>query len=76
MVCHQVLQPPSEYGTSSMGKYLLAKAHLPELNDLKEEKVTELTNSMVVEMTWDILKTHESRPITIICSEKNFIFHI
>jgi len=27
-VCHQVLRHPSEHGTSSMGKHLLAKAHI------------------------------------------------
>jgi len=28
IICHQVLRHPSEYGTSSMGKHLLAKAHI------------------------------------------------
>jgi hypothetical protein len=28
IVCHQVLRHPSEHGTSSMGKHLLAKAHI------------------------------------------------
>jgi hypothetical protein len=32
IVCDQVLRHPSEYGTSSMGKHLLAKAHIAKLN--------------------------------------------
>jgi hypothetical protein len=34
IVCHQVLRHPSEHGTSSMGKHLLAKAHIAKLNKL------------------------------------------
>jgi hypothetical protein len=34
IVCQQVLRHPSEHGTSSMGKYLLAKAHIAKLNEL------------------------------------------
>jgi len=34
IVCHQVLCHPSEHGTSSMGKHLLAKAHIAKLNEL------------------------------------------
>jgi len=33
IVCHQVLCHPSEHGTSSMGKQLLAKAHIAKLNE-------------------------------------------
>jgi len=32
IVCHQVRCHPSEHGTSSMGKHLLAKAHIAKLN--------------------------------------------
>jgi len=32
IVCHQVLRHPSEHGTSSMGKHLVAKAHIAKLN--------------------------------------------
>jgi len=32
IVCHQVLPYQSEHGTSSMGKHLLAKAHIAKLN--------------------------------------------
>jgi len=34
IVCHQVVRHPSEHGTSSMGKHLLAKAHIAKLNEL------------------------------------------
>jgi len=34
IVCHQVLRHPSEHGTSSMGKHLLAKAYIAKLNEL------------------------------------------
>jgi hypothetical protein len=33
IICHQVLRHPSEHGTSSMGKHLLAKAHIAKLNE-------------------------------------------
>jgi len=44
IICHQVLRHPSEHGTSSMSKHLLAKAHIAKLNELTESEVTELTN--------------------------------
>jgi len=34
IVCHQVLRHPAEHGTSSMGKHLLAEAHIAKLNEL------------------------------------------
>jgi hypothetical protein len=34
--CHQVLRHPSEHGTSSMGKHLLAKAHIAKLNEITQ----------------------------------------
>jgi len=36
IVCHQVLQHPSEHGTGSKGNHLLAKAHIAKLNKLTE----------------------------------------
>ena len=47
IVCHQVLCHPSEYGTSSMGKPLLAQPHIAKLNELTESEVTELTCSII-----------------------------
>jgi hypothetical protein len=32
IVCHHVLRHPSEHGSSSMGKHLLAKARIVKLN--------------------------------------------
>jgi hypothetical protein len=66
IVCHQVLRHPSEHGTSSMAKHLLAKAHVAKLNELTESEVTELTSSTVDETALAILKRQGSRGITIV----------
>jgi len=76
IVCHQVLRHPSEHGTSSMGKHLHAKAHIAELNELTESEVTTLTSSTVDETALAILKRQGSRGITIVCSQREFIFDI
>jgi len=68
IVCHQVLRHPSEQGTSSMGKHLLAKAHSAKLNELTESEVTELTSSTVDGTALAILKRQGSRGITIVSS--------
>jgi len=60
IVCHQVLRHPSEHGTSSMGKHLLAQAHITKLKELTESEVTELTCSMVDETALAILKRQGS----------------
>jgi hypothetical protein len=66
IVCHQVLRHPSEHGTSSMGKHLLAKAHIAKLNELTDSEVTELTSTTVDETAFAILKRQGSRGITIV----------
>jgi len=76
IVCHQVLRHPSEHGTSSMGKHLLAKAHIAKLNELTESEVTELTSSTVDETAFAILKRQGSRGITIVSSLRQIIFNI
>ena len=76
IVCHQVLRHPSEPGTSSMGKHLLAKAHIAKLNRLTESEVTELISSTVDETALAILKRQGSRRITIVCSQSQIIFDI
>jgi len=76
MVRHQVLRDPSEHGTSSMGKHLLAKAHNAKLNELIECEVTELTSSMVDETALSILKRQGSRGITIVSSQWKIRFDI
>jgi len=73
-VCHHILQHRSEYGISSMGKHLLAKAHIPMLNELTESEVFELTCTAVEEKTLAILKRQGSRGITIVRLQKKIIF--
>jgi hypothetical protein len=76
IVCHQVLRHPSEHGTSSMGKHLLATAHIAKLNKLTESEVTELTSSTVDETALAILKTQGSRGITIVSLQRKTICEI
>jgi hypothetical protein len=66
VVCHPVLRHPSEDGTSSMGKHLLAKAHNAKLNELTEKEVTESTCLTVDKTALAILKRQGSRGITIV----------
>jgi len=56
IVCHQVLCHPSEHGTSSMGKHLLAKVQIAKLNDLTESEVIEFTSLTGDESALAILK--------------------
>jgi len=56
IVCHQVLHHPSEHGTSSTEKHLLAKAHIAKFNEFTESEVTDLTSSTVDETPLAILK--------------------
>jgi len=76
IVCHQVLCHPSEHGTSSMGKHLLAEAHIAKLNEITESEVTELTSSMVDETALAILKRQGSRGITIVSLQRRIICDI
>jgi len=75
IVCHQVVCYPSEYGTSSMGNHLLAKAHIAKLNKLTESEVSELTSTTVDGTALAILKRQGSCGITIVRSQKKFIFN-
>jgi len=76
IVCHQVLCNPSDHETSSMGKHLLAKAHIAMLTELTESEVTELSSLTVDETALAILKRQGSRGITIVNPQRNIIFHI
>jgi len=76
IVCHQVLRHPSEHGTSSIGKHLLAKAHSAKWNELTESEVTELNSSTVDETALAILKRQGSRGITIVSLQRKSIFDI
>jgi len=76
IICHQVLRHPSQHGTSSMGRHLLAKAHIAKLNKLRLSELTELTSSMVNETLLAILKWEGSRGIPIVSSQRKFKFTI
>jgi len=76
IVCHQVLRHPSDHGTRSMGKHLLAKAHIAKLNELTELEVTELTSSTLDETALAILKRQRSRGITIVSLQRKTMFDI
>ena len=76
IVCHQVLRHPSEHGTSSMGKHLLAKAHIAKLNELTESEVTDLTSTTVDETALATLKRQGSCGITIVSLQRKTIFEI
>jgi len=76
IVCHQVLRHRSEHGTSSMGKHLLANAHIAKLNELTGSEVTELTSTTVDETALAILKRQGSRGITIVSLQRKTIFDI
>jgi len=76
IVCQKVLRHPSEHGTSSIGKHLLAKDHIAKLNELTESEVTECTSLTVDETALGILKRQGSRAITIVRSQRKIIFDI
>jgi hypothetical protein len=42
--CHPVLCHPSEDGSSSLGKHLLAKAHIAKIDEFPESQLTDLTS--------------------------------
>ena len=73
---HQVPHHPSEHGTSSIGKHLLAKAHIAKSNELPESEVTELTSATVNERAFAILKRQGSRGITIVSLQRKITFDI
>jgi len=68
IVCQQVLHRPSEHGTSSMVKHLLAKAHIAMLNRSTESEVTEMISTTVDDTALAILMRQGSRGITIASS--------
>jgi hypothetical protein len=76
IVCYQVLRHPSAHGTSSMGKHLLANAHIAKLNELTASGVIELTSSTVNETALAILKRQGSRGITSVSVQRKMIFDI
>jgi len=76
IISHQVLRHSSEYGTSSMGTHLQPKPHIAKLNGLMQSEVSELTSSTVDETAFAIFKKEWSRGITIVSSQRKFLFDI
>jgi len=76
IICCQVLRHPLEHGTSSMGKHLLAKAHIAKWNELTESEVTELTSSTIDHTALTVLMWQDNRESTIVSLQWNFIFDI
>ena len=79
MVCiiwYHALRHPSEHGTSSIGKHLLATAHITKLHKLTDSEVTELTSSTLNEIALAILKRQGSRGIAMVRSQRQFIYDI
>jgi len=76
IVCHQIRRHPSEHGTSSAEKHLLATAHITKLYKLTESEVTELMSSMVEETALANLKRQGSRGITIVSCQRKLILNI
>jgi len=68
--------PSWELGTSSIGKHLLAKAHITKLSKLPVSELPKLTSSTVDETAVAILKRQESRGIPIVSSQRKFKFTI
>jgi len=54
-----------------MGKHLLAKLHIANLNKLTESEVSELTSTTVDETAFAILKRQRSGGITIVSLQNN-----
>jgi len=59
-----------------MGKPLVAKAHITNLNKLTKLNGTELTSSTVDETVLTIQKKQGSEGITIVCSYSQIIFDV
>jgi len=76
IICHQVLRHPSEHEISSMGIQVQAKEHIVKLNESTESDFTELTSSIVDGIALAILKRQASQGITIVSSQRKFIFDI
>jgi hypothetical protein len=60
IICHQVLRHPSDHGTTSMRKHLLAQVNIAKVNELTESEVSELTCSTVDETALAILQRQDS----------------
>jgi len=75
IICHQVLRHQSEHGTSSMGKHLLAKAHITKLNKLTEWEVTELTCSTAMKQLQPYWRDKKVMEFQLSVHKWKFTFH-
>jgi hypothetical protein len=76
IMCYHVLLHPPDHGTSSMGKPLLAKAHITKKNKFTMSEIIELTSSTVDEAVSAILIRQRSRGITTLSVPRKTIFEI
>jgi len=74
IVWHQVPRHISEHGTSSMGKHLLAKAHVAMLNNFIKLEYKDFTSSAVKETTFAIQTRQGTHGIATVSSQTKFIF--
>jgi len=74
IVCHQVLHHPSDQGTSSIGKHLLAKVHIARLNEFTESEGLKLTRTSVDHAAFSELTRQGSRVISNVRLQQKFIF--
>jgi len=76
IVFDTVPHDPSEHGTTSMGKYLFAKAHIAKLSESSELEAAELPSTMVDTTAFAILMREGSQQITIVISQTKFKFEL
>jgi hypothetical protein len=76
IVSDQVRHHPSDHGTSSGGKLVLAKAQIAKLNALSKSEGAKVTKSTVDEAALAILKRHGSSRIALVSLQRKFIFII
>jgi len=76
IVWDQVPRHPWEHATSSLGKLLVAQAHIANINELTVSEITQLTCWTVDEPALPILIRQASGWITIVGSQKKIIYVI
>ena len=57
-----------------MGTHLLAKAHIAKVNKSTRTEVSELTSTTVGETALALLKRQGTHGVTIVTTQKKFIF--
>jgi hypothetical protein len=75
-VCQQVLRHPAEHGILSMGKHIMAKAHLAKQTELTDKEGSECTQSIVDEQAWAILKRLGSWGIIVVRSKLTLLLNV